>query len=92
MKGESRKPQRLPAPVGRSLASLLRYKFLHEYGYGKGAVVVQAIVEDICKVVRGYYARPEDLEPGQLIYHAPPSPSGRAGARPWPRRSSCPYG
>jgi hypothetical protein len=50
---------------------LLRYKFLHEYGYDKGAVVVAAIVDDICRVVRGYYSRPGDLEPGQLIYHAP---------------------
>ena len=55
----------------RSLPSLLRYKFLHEYGYDKGAVVVSAIVNDICEVVRNYYARPGDLGPGQLIYHAP---------------------
>jgi hypothetical protein len=55
----------------RSLASLLRYKFLHEYGYDKGAVVVAAIVEDICTVVRNYFARPGDLGPGQLVYYAP---------------------
>jgi hypothetical protein len=42
----------------RTLPSLLRYKFLHEYGYDKGAVVVAAIVEDICQVVRNYYAHP----------------------------------
>jgi hypothetical protein len=36
----------------RTLPSLLRYKFLHEYGYDKGAVVVTAIVDDICRVVR----------------------------------------
>ena len=28
----------------RTLPSLLRYKFLHEYGYDKGEVVVDAIV------------------------------------------------
>jgi hypothetical protein len=55
----------------RTLPSLLRYKFLHEYGYDKGAVVVAAIVEDICTVVRHYYTRAGDLEAGQLIYHAP---------------------
>lgn len=55
----------------RTLPSLLRYKFLHEYGYDKGAVVVGAIVDDICQVVRNYYTRPGDLEAGQLIYHAP---------------------
>jgi hypothetical protein len=54
----------------RNLPSLLRYKFLHEYGYDKGAVVVQAIVDDICEVVRNYYRRDGDLEPGQLIYNA----------------------
>lgn len=55
----------------RNLPSLLRYKFLHEYGYDKGKVVVAAIVEDICNVVRSYYRRQGDLEPGQLIYFAP---------------------
>ena len=54
----------------RSLASLLRYKFLYEYGYDKGSVVVGAIVEDICAVVRDYYCHDGDLEPGQLIYNA----------------------
>jgi hypothetical protein len=57
--------------AGRTLPSLLRYKFLHEYGYDKGAVVVAAIVEDICNVVRNYFRRPDDLEPGQLIYLCP---------------------
>jgi hypothetical protein len=55
----------------RTLPSLLRYKFLHEYGYDKGEVIVAAIVEDICQVVRNYYRRPDDLEPGQLIYLCP---------------------
>jgi hypothetical protein len=55
----------------RTLPSLLRYKFLREYGYDKGAVVVGAIVDDICQVVRSYYTRPGDVEAGQLIYHAP---------------------
>ena len=39
----------------RTLPSLLRYKFLHEYGYDKGAVVAAAIVEDICATVGRYY-------------------------------------
>jgi hypothetical protein len=71
VRGESRNLIDYRRLSRRSLPSLLRYKFLHEYGYDKGAVVVQAIVEDICKVVRNYYARPGDLEPGQMIYHAP---------------------
>jgi hypothetical protein len=55
----------------RNLHALLRYKFLNEYGYDKGPVVVEAIVDDICDTVRGYYLHGEDLEPGQLLYLAP---------------------
>jgi Protein of unknown function (DUF1670) len=55
----------------RNLPGLLRYKFLHDYGYDKGAVVVEAIVADICELLRRYYRRDGDLEPGQLIYPAP---------------------
>jgi len=71
VKGEGRNIVDYRRLAKRSLPSLLRYKFLHEYGYDKGAVVVQAIVDDICQVVRNYWARPGDLEPGQLIYHTP---------------------
>jgi hypothetical protein len=62
----------------RTLPSLLAYKFLHEYGYDKGEVVVAAIVDDICTVVRNYFAKPDDLEPGQLIYWCPDA-TERAG-------------
>ena len=55
----------------RTLPSVLRYKFLHEYGYDKGEVVVAAIVDDICTVVRNYFRAADDLEPGQLIYWCP---------------------
>ncbi len=55
----------------RTLSSLLRYKFLNEYGYDKGEVVVDAIVADICAVVRNYFVSAEQLEPGQLIYYCP---------------------
>ncbi|HEX6394680.1 MAG TPA: DUF1670 domain-containing protein [Acidimicrobiales bacterium] len=55
----------------RTLPSLLRYKFLHEYGYDKGEVVVEAIVADICNVVRNYFVSADQLEPGQLVYYCP---------------------
>ena len=61
-------PRRL---AGRTLPSLLRYKFLHEYGYDKGEVIVTAIVDDICQVLRNYFTTAEQLEPGQLIYYCP---------------------
>ena len=63
----------------RNLPGLLRYKFLHEYGYDKGPVVAQAIVADICETVRRYYRRQADLEPGELIYLAPAN--GEGGGR-----------
>jgi hypothetical protein len=55
----------------RNLPSLLTFKFLNEYGYDKGEVVVKAIVTDICDTIRRYYKRKGDLEPGELIYLAP---------------------
>ena len=70
MRGESRSSVDARRLARRSLPSLLRYKFLHEYGYDKGSVMVRAIVEDICVVVRDYYVHDGDLEPGQLLYHA----------------------
>ena len=55
----------------RTLPGLLRYKFLHEYGYDKGEVVVEAIVADICQAVRNHFVSADQLEPGQLVYYCP---------------------
>jgi hypothetical protein len=71
MRGEPRGVTDHRRLVRRNLASLLRYKFLHEYGYDKGAVVVDAIVADLCETIGRYYTRAEDLQPGQLLYNAP---------------------
>lgn len=76
----------------RTLPSLLRYKFLNEYGYDKGEVVVAAIVDDICAVVRNYFRRPDELEPGQLTYLCPAATSAPPRARRWPTPDSCPFG
>jgi hypothetical protein len=73
----------------RNLPALLRYKFLNEYGYDKGPVVVEAIVADLCEFIRGWVLRPGDLEPGQLVYPARPPASGQARARRSPRPSWC---
>jgi hypothetical protein len=73
----------------RDLVSLLRYKFLHEYGYDKGPVVVEAIVADLCQLIRGWVLRPGDLEPGQLVYPTRPPASGPARARRSRRPSCC---
>lgn len=71
MTGETRSAVDYRRLARRNLASLLRYKFLHEYGYDKGSVVVAAIVADLCETIRRYYAHAGDLEPGQLLYNAP---------------------
>jgi hypothetical protein len=57
--------------VRRNLPSLLTYKFLNEYGYDKGPVVVKSIVDDICDTVRTYFKRSSDVEPGEIVYLAP---------------------
>jgi hypothetical protein len=76
--------------AGRTLPGLLRYKFLHEYGYDKSEVVVAAIVDDICKVVRNYFSRAEDLEPGQLIYWCPDATEGARKGKRWLTPRWCP--
>jgi hypothetical protein len=73
----------------RTLPRLLRYKFLHEYGYDKGEVVVDAIVADICEVVRNYFVPADQLEPGQLVYYCPDTRGGPVRARPWRTRAWC---
>jgi hypothetical protein len=73
----------------RDLASLLRYKFLHEYGYDKGPVVVEQVVADLCQLIRGWVLRPGDLEPGQLVYPAPAASERAARARRSPPPSLC---
>ena len=77
--------------AGRTLPSLLRYKFLHEYDYDKGEVVVAAIVDDIWRVVANYYSRAEHLEPGQVVYHCPSAIERARKARPRATPSSSPY-
>ncbi|MFA5787269.1 MAG: DUF1670 domain-containing protein [Actinomycetota bacterium] len=79
MKGEPRCLVDYRRLARRNLPALLRFKFLHEYGYDKGPVVVQAIVADICETVRTYHRRQSDLEPGELIYLAPAK--GERGGR-----------
>ena len=79
MKGEPRGVIDHRRLVRRNLASLLRHKFLHEYGYDKGSVVVAAIVADLCETIGRFYARAGDLEPGQLLYNAPAA--GERGGR-----------
>lgn len=52
----------------KSLRSVLHYKFLNEYGFEKGPVVVGAIVEDILSLVNQFYCKKDILGPGRMLW------------------------
>lgn len=52
----------------RSLKSLLIHKVLHEYGYEKGRIVVEAIVNDIINLIEKFYLSPEKITFGQMLW------------------------
>ncbi len=55
----------------RRLRSMLRYRFLTAYGYEKGPVIVDAIVDDILELIEQYYITPRHQRVGQIIWLAP---------------------
>lgn len=54
----------------KSLKAMLTYKFLNEYGYSNGLVAVQAIVEDIVKLVETYFVHQQHLKIGEMPWVA----------------------
>lgn len=60
----------------KSLRRLLLYRFLHHYGYDKGKVTAEAIVDDIIKLIENYFllAKPDTgaffLTYGKLVWMA----------------------
>ncbi len=60
----------------KSLRQLLLYRFLHHYGYDKGEVTAKAIVEDILRLIEGYFiiAKPDPeglfINYGRLVWMA----------------------
>lgn len=60
----------------KSLRQLLLYRFLHHYGYDKGEVTAQAIVDDILQLIEGYFlvAKPDReglfINYGKLVWMA----------------------
>ena len=54
--------------ANRTLPSLLRYKFLHEYGYGTTARSWSPPSSTTSvKSYAPYFTRPDDLEPGEAL-------------------------
>lgn len=62
----------------RSLKQLLLHKFLNEYGYERGALVAEAIVEDILRLVEELYQ--ERLPPRFTNWPAVPLDNGKSPA------------
>lgn len=54
----------------KNLKSILLDKFLHHYGYDKGAVPAKALIEDIIATVDEFYVNANTLQPGQLVWLA----------------------
>ena len=59
---------------GKSLKNILLERFINKYGYDKGIVTANAIVDDILLLVETYYRCSDNsfLKPGQMVWHAVP--------------------
>jgi len=59
---------------GKSLKNILLEKFINQYGYDKGIVTANAIVEDILLLVESYYRYSDNsfIKQGQMVWHAVP--------------------
>lgn len=64
----------------RSLKQQLLHKFLNEYGYERGAVVAEAIVEDILQLIEDVYT--DRLPPTYTCWPAVSLKNGHAGKSP----------
>ena len=59
---------------GKSLKNILLERFINKYGYDKGIVTANAIIEDILLLVETYYRYSDNsfIKPGQMVWHAVP--------------------
>lgn len=59
---------------GKSLRNILLDRFINQYGYDKGIVTANAIVDDILALIEGYYRYSDNsfIKPGQMVWHAVP--------------------
>jgi Protein of unknown function (DUF1670) len=59
---------------GKSLKNILLERFVNKYGYDKGIVTANAIVDDILLLVETYYRYSDNsfLKPGQMVWHGVP--------------------
>lgn len=59
---------------GKSLKHILMDRFMNQYGYDKGLVTANAIVDDLLKLIEGYYRFGDNsfLKQGQMVWPAVP--------------------
>jgi hypothetical protein len=59
---------------GKALKTILMDRFINNYGYDKGTVTANAIVNDILALIEQYYRYTDNsfLKPGQMVWHAVP--------------------
>ena len=59
---------------GKSLKNILLDKFINQYGYDKGLVTANAIVEDLLTTIEHFYQYSDNsfIKPGQMVWHAVP--------------------
>lgn len=59
---------------GKSLKTILMDRFINNYGYDKGTVTANAIVNDILALIEQYYRYNDNsfLKAGQMVWHAVP--------------------
>lgn len=59
---------------GKSLKHILLDRFLNHYGYDKGIVTANAIIEDLLNIMESFYRFTDNsfLKQGQLVWHAVP--------------------
>jgi hypothetical protein len=59
---------------GKSLKNIIIDKFLNQYGYDKGIVTANAIVDDLLTTVEHYYRFTDNsfIKAGQMVWHAVP--------------------
>jgi len=59
---------------GKSLKHILLDRFLNHYGYDKGAVTAQAIIDDLLALIEHYYRYNDNsfLKQGQMVWPAVP--------------------
>ena len=71
---ESNAQRRYHRIKGKSLKKILVDRFLNHYGYDKGTVTANAIVDDILTTVESFYRYSDNsfLKPGQMVWHAIP--------------------